>query len=162
MIRTIFLLFVALLIAALAALNWATLSTSTDVSLGITTVHAPLGLIMLALTVALAIVFAVYVLYLQGTALMDTRRQTRELQAQRTLADKAEASRLTELRAHLDARLTDLQAALVRRIEESDNDTAAQLGQIEDRINRTTGETPPVVVTPAAAQASERRDPGFF
>ena len=53
-LRTLILLLVVLAIGALAALNWPTLSAPTVVSLGLTTVQAPLGLIMLALTALLA------------------------------------------------------------------------------------------------------------
>ena len=136
MIRTLLLLVVALLIAALAALNWTALSTNTDVSLGVTTVQAPLGLIMLALTVILAIFFVVYVLYLQSTVLLETRRHGRELQAQRELADKAEASRFTELRAYLETRMAGMQSMLASRMEQSDNTIAAHIGQLEDRMGR--------------------------
>ena len=136
MIRTLLLLVVALLIAALAALNWTALSTNTDVSLGVTTVQAPLGLIMLALTVILAIFFVVYVLYLQSTVLFETRRHGRELQAQRELADKAEASRFTELRAYLETRMAGMQSMLASRMEQSDNTIAAHIGQLEDRMGR--------------------------
>jgi len=154
MARTISLLVIAVLIVLLAALNWTTLATPTLISLGITSVNAPLGLIMLGLTVLLAIFFVAYVLTLQGSVLMDTRRHNREMQAQRDLADKAEASRLADLRASLDAQLQQhaldnrvgreslvtridrLEQALQQRIEQSDNSTAAYMGQIEDRVSR--------------------------
>ena len=45
-----------------------------------------------------------------GAVLLETRRHTKEMAAQRELADKAEASRFTELREHLNnetARLTE-------------------------------------------------------
>ncbi len=162
MIRTILLLVVALLIAALAALNWTALSTSTDVSLGVTTIQAPLGLIMLALTVILAIFFVVYVLYLQSTVLMETRRHGRELQAQRELADKAEASRFTELRSYLETRIASLQSALAARIEQSDNTTAAHVGQLEDRLSRVAGGSEPITLTPVISRDEGRQDPNVF
>ena len=56
-VRTAFLFLVVLLIAALAFLNWGVLSSSSGVSLGFTTVSAPLGLIMLGLTAVLAVFF---------------------------------------------------------------------------------------------------------
>ncbi|MCZ2495200.1 LapA family protein [Xylophilus sp. Kf1] len=154
MARTISLLVVALLIVLLAALNWTTLATPTLISLGVTSVTAPLGLIMLALTVLLAIFFVAYVLTLQGSVLFETRRHTKEMQAQRDLADKAEASRLAELRTSVDAQLQQhaldanlsrdslltridrLEQSLAQRLEQSDNTTAAYLGQIEDRMSR--------------------------
>jgi hypothetical protein len=154
MARTLSLLIIALLIVLLAALNWTTLATPTLISLGVTSVTAPLGLIMLGLTVLLAIFFVAYVLTLQGSVLLETRRHTKELQLQRDLADKAEASRLAELRTSVDAQLQQhaldarlsrdgvltridrLEAALAQRIEQSDNSTAAYMGQIEDRLAR--------------------------
>lgn len=154
MARTISLLVIALLIVLLAALNWTTLVTPTLISLGVTSVTAPLGLIMLGLTVLLAILFVAYVLTLQGSVLMETRRHNRELQNQRDIAEKAEASRLAELRVSMDAQLQQhaldmrvardgllqridrLQQGFEQRMEQSDNSTAAYMGQIEDRLHR--------------------------
>ena len=144
-LRSIVLLLTVLAIAALAALNWATLATPSMVSLGVVVFEAPLGLIMLALTTLLGVFFIAYVLALHGSVLMETRRHTKELQAQRELADKAEASRFTELRAFLDAqhqqahatllaRLDELEAHLAARATESDNATAAYVGQLEHQL----------------------------
>ncbi len=143
--RTIILLLVVAAIAALAALNWYTLSAMTVVSFGVMTLEAPLGLIMLGLTVLLAAFFLFYMLSLQGSVLMDTRRHTKEMQAQRELADKAEASRFTELRAFLEGqnqrsqgelmgRLELLESRVAARVQESGNSTAAYVGQLEDQM----------------------------
>ncbi len=143
--RTILLLLVVAAIAALAALNWYTLSAMTVVSFGVMTLEAPLGLIMLGLTALLAVFFLAYVLSLQGSVLMDTRRHTKEMQAQRELADKAEASRFTELRSFLEAqnqrsqselmgRLDVMESRVAARAQESDNSTAAYLGQLEQQM----------------------------
>ncbi|WPB58544.1 LapA family protein [Xylophilus sp. GOD-11R] len=154
MARTISLLVIALLIVLLAVLNWTTLASPTLISLGITSVTAPLGLIMLGLTVLLAVLFVAYVLTLQGSVLMENRRHNRELQSQRELADKAEASRITEMRSALDlqlqqqsidlrnvrdgllARIDRLEQTVDARLDQTDNTTAAYLGQIEDRMTR--------------------------
>ena len=143
--RTIILLLVVAAIAALAALNWYMLSAMTVVSFGVMTLEAPLGLIMLGLTVLLAAFFLFYMLSLQGSVLMDTRRHTKEMQAQRELADKAEASRFTELRAFLEGqnqrsqgelmgRLELLESRVAARVQESGNSTAAYVGQLEDQM----------------------------
>ena len=110
-LRSIVLWVTVLAIAALAALNWPALAAPSLVSLGIVVFEAPLGLIMLGLTGLLGIFFIVYVLSLQGSVLMETRRHTKEMQVQRELADKAEASRFTELRAFLDAQHQQAHAA---------------------------------------------------
>jgi hypothetical protein len=153
-LRTGVLLVVVLFIAALAALNWGLLATPQPISLGVTHVTAPLGLIMLGLTALLGALFVAYVIYLQGSVLLETRRHTKELQAQRDLADKAEASRFTDLRNYLEAqaqastqrqgehsasllgRIEQLENALKARADQSDNTTAAHVGQLEDRLER--------------------------
>ena len=143
--RTLVLLLIVAATAALAVLNWTALSEPSPISLGVTTVDAPLGLIMLGLTVLLGVFFIAYVLSLQGSVLLDTRRHTKEMQAQRELADKAEASRFTELRAFLEnqhqqtqsqlmARLDALESHLAARAQQSDNSTAAYVGQLEQQL----------------------------
>lgn len=153
-LRTAVLLVVVLLIAALAALNWSVLAAPTPMSIGFMQVAAPLGLIMLGLTALLGILFVAYVVYLQTTVLLETRRHTKEMQAQRDLADRAEASRFTELRNFLEAqenahmaRNAERHAALLARVEQletmikvrsdqTDNTLAAHIGQLEDRFDR--------------------------
>jgi hypothetical protein len=67
------------------------------------------------------------------------------MQAQRELADKAEASRFTELRAFLEHqhtqghsallnRLDNMETRLAARAQESDNTTAAYVGHLEQRL----------------------------
>jgi uncharacterized integral membrane protein len=97
-LRSLFLLLILALVTAFTALNWSVFMADTPLSLGVTTLHAPLGLIMLGLLVFVVAYGLVYVLYLQTNVLMDTRRNAKELQTHRELADKAEASRFTELR----------------------------------------------------------------
>ena len=144
-LRSFVLFLVVLAIAALAALNWPALAAPTVVSLGLTTFEAPLGLLMLGLTTLLAIFFVAYVLSLQGSVLLETRRHTKEMQVQRELADRAEASRFTELRHFLEiqqgqahttllARMDSLEKRLTTRIEESNNATAAHVGQLEHQL----------------------------
>ncbi|NMM77527.1 Signal transduction histidine kinase [Acidovorax sp. SRB_14] len=144
-LRTFFLLLTVAAIALLAALNWNTLAAPSPVSLGLVSFTAPLGLLMLGLTVLLGVFFVAYVLSLQGTVLMDARRHAKEMQVQRELADKAEASRFTELRQYLEthhsqaqsalwARLDALDARIAARMLESDNSTAAYVGQLEQQL----------------------------
>ena len=144
-LRTLFLLLIIAAIAALAVLNWGELTAPSLMSLGVVSIEAPLGLIMLGLTALLGVFFIAYVLSLQGSVLLDTRRHSKEMTAQRELADKAEASRFTELRAFLEtqhqqvqsqliARLDTLEARLAARAQESDNSTAAYVGQLEQQL----------------------------
>jgi uncharacterized protein YlxW (UPF0749 family) len=140
-IRTLLVLLGIALIAAFSALNWPAFTTPAPLNLGLSTVEAPLGLAMLGLVVFITLAFAIYVAVWQASILMETRRHAKELQAQRTLADQAEASRFTELRGVLHAELEQLeqriaatQAALRSEIRESTNSLAAMLGEMDDRM----------------------------
>lgn len=136
MIRALVFFLVLVLVGLFALINWPAFSALTTLSLGFTTVEAPLGLIMLGFIVFLCVLFTVWVISLQAASLMESRRQTKELQAQRDLADKAEASRFTELRTELMARLDRLQTDSRTAIEQNANSVAAQIGELEDRLER--------------------------
>ena len=151
-------LFAALVFVGLfALLNWTAFAAVTPLSLGFTTVQAPLGLIMLGVVVFTALLFTVWAISMQASALMEARRQTRELQVQRDLADKAEASRFTELRGFVAQEIsnitqsTELARTMVMNsidrlqtetrlsLEESSNTLSAYIGQLEDRLERDHG-----------------------
>jgi hypothetical protein len=153
-LHTLLLLLVLAAIAAFAALNWSVFITPTELSLGFTAVQMPLGLVMLGLLFFLAALFLVYIVYLQGSALLETRRHSRELLANRELADRAEASRFTELRSLLEeglkkqidlnaeskssilARVDQLERDLRSFVEQSGNTLAAYIGELEDRLEK--------------------------
>lgn len=157
--RTVFLIIAILAVAAFAALNVDEFTRTSVLSLGFTTIKVPLGLVMLLLLVIAVVMFLASTLYMQSANLLETRKYARELSTQRELADKAEASRFTELRAYLDAqtattlsreaanatvmaeRLSRTQAALLLRIEQSDGATAAYIGQLQDSLERKNGHT---------------------
>ena len=115
-----------------AVVNWTAIMTPVTISLIATDVQAPLGFILLSFTALTTVLFLSYVVYLQTTVMFDARRHTKELAAQRDLADKAEASRFTDLRGHLDAEFRKL----ADQIEQSGNSTAASIGELEDRLER--------------------------
>jgi hypothetical protein len=148
---------VLVLLAALSLfslLNWSAIVTPTTISLGFTTARAPLGLALLAGFGLLTATFFVFAMYQQATALVEARRFARDLHAQRAVADKAEASRFTDLRGYLEAelralnegaatahaetkaRLGRLEEGLVARLGEVTNGLAAHLGEVEDKIDR--------------------------
>jgi hypothetical protein len=137
-LRNVLLLVVLVAVAVFAALNWSVIMAPTTLSLGFAEVQAPLGLVLLGVIALLSVLFLAYVVYLQSSVLLEARRHARELQASRELADQAEASRFTELRAHLDTRLTDIE-----------NSVSAQLGELRDRLDRAspTPTPPPAPVT---------------
>ena len=136
MFRALVFFLVLVAVGLFALVNWEAFNAPTPLSLGVTTVQAPLGLIMLGLVVFLCLLFTVWVISLQASSLLEARRQTKELQAQRDLADKAEASRFTELRTELLARLDRQQSELRMAIEQHGNAVTAHLGELEDRLER--------------------------
>jgi uncharacterized integral membrane protein len=153
-LRTLLLIALILLIAAFVALNFESILQPTTLYLGVASVQAPLGLVMLGMLVAVLVVFLLALVYFQTTHLMEVRRITREAAEQRTLADKAEASRFTELREFLrteiqatatrDAELSgqlirkmdSVREALATTIEQTGNGISANLGELEDRLER--------------------------
>lgn len=153
-VRSMILVMVLAAIAAFAVLNWGVFITPTTLSLGVADVQAPVGLVMLGLLVFLTALFLVFVVYMQTSVLMDTRRHAKELHANRELANQAEASRFTELRAYLEAelakqaslnaeskeailaRLDRLEQDLRDTVEQSGNTLTAYIGELEDRLER--------------------------
>lgn len=153
-LSTLLLLLVLTAIAAFAALNWNVFITPTELSLGFTTTQIPLGLVMLGLLIFVTALFLLFVLYLQTSALLETRRQSRELKASRELADQAEASRFSELRDVIEAeflklknqhaasqseeiaRTEQLEKNLRSATEQSGNTLAAYIGELEDRLEK--------------------------
>lgn len=142
-IRTILVLVVSGLLALFTVVNWSTFVTPTHLSLVVTSVDAPLGLVMLGFTVALAAVLLGYALKVQINALSDSRRQSQELRRLRELAEQAEASRFTELRKYLDQELASLrqaQQSVAERLHEeitvATNTLSACIGEVDDRLER--------------------------
>jgi uncharacterized integral membrane protein len=151
-LRTILIVLVCTALTIFAAINWHAFTTPTSLSLIFTTVQAPLGLILLGAMVLLAALFLIYVLYLQSSVLLETRRYTREIQVQRELAERAETSRIHELRVLLEnqlhglteqseqckleltARLDRVESELRRSIEDSQNALAAALAEMDDHL----------------------------
>jgi uncharacterized integral membrane protein len=151
-LRSLFLLLVLAAIGVFAALNWSVIMMPTELNLVLATVQAPLGLVMLGLMVFLLAIFLVYLVYLQTTVLLDSRTHAKELQANRRLADQAEASRFTELRSFLETelksiavnqqaaqlatseRVAQLEQALMLALEQNSNSLAASIGEVDDKL----------------------------
>ncbi len=142
------------LLTVFTALNWTAFTTPTTLSLLFAEVQAPLGLIMLGVAGAFSTLFLFYILFQQAGIILEARHYAKELKSQRELADKAEASRFTEMRTFLDAELRKLEAQgaastreLGARIEgleqqvtdklaESTRTLSAYVGEVEDKLDR--------------------------
>ena len=142
------------LIAGFGALNVDEFTRTSTLNLGFTNMQLPLGLVMAVLVIAILLIFLVTTLYMHSTNLIETRKYAKQLSAQRELADKAEASRFTELRrymesqaalatnqgndtiAAIDRRIMQTEKLLLQRLEQTDNSNAAYWGQHDDALMR--------------------------
>jgi hypothetical protein len=152
--RFAFMLVLFILLGGFVALNWAEFIATSTLSVGFTTLQAPLGLIMLGVLIMVAGLFIVYALYLHAAELLRTRRLHKDMEVQKNLVEKSESSRFTELRAFMDEQFAlqrqrdaETLAAVKTRsaanmqddrtwMEEVHNGLSAQLGQLEDRLDR--------------------------
>jgi len=152
-VRLVILLLVLIAIAVFTAANWGTFIEPTTLSLVFTTVEAPLGLIMLGITIMVTLLFFGYAIYLQTSVLVEARQHARELKAQRNLADQAEVSRFTALQGLMEAefrkteerftrthttllqRLDQIEGNLRTSVEQAGSTLAAYLGEIDDRLD---------------------------
>ncbi|MFL9923860.1 LapA family protein [Herbaspirillum lusitanum] len=152
--RTTFLVAILALIAIFAAINWTAFLAPTSLSLIFTEFQAPLGVVMLGIVILLTAVFLLYILALQTSVLFENRRLTKQLESQRDLADQAERSRFTDLRGYLQSeleqlnrrqteqqtllatRLDQLQKDIHLRVQQTENAVAAQVGELDDRLQR--------------------------
>lgn len=141
-------------LAAFVFANWNVFNTPTTLSLLFSEVYAPLGVVLLGFIAVITILFLSFIVYMQMSGLIETRRYSRELQTQRQLADQAEASRFTELRGiiegevgKLTARQIERESALLARIdglehqlrttiEQQANSVSALVGEVADQVER--------------------------
>ncbi len=105
--RLIFIVVAILLVAGFAALNWSEFNHPAPLSFGILMMEAPLGVVLLTLLGITLAVFLVSSAAQESRHVLEHRRSARALETQRDLADKAEASRFTDLRQHMDTHLRD-------------------------------------------------------
>jgi uncharacterized integral membrane protein len=169
--RLIFIVVAILLLAGFSALNWSEINRSVPLSFGVITAQAPLGSILLGLLVLTLAVFLISSATQEARYLMEHRRHAKALEAQRVLADTAEASRFTDLRQHLDTHLrenrqreaiaaTEFEKAMVQsqrelrtELEQMSRALVARLGEIDSRLERF---NPPVDVNARPADVPLR------
>jgi uncharacterized integral membrane protein len=160
-LRTVLIVFALGALALFTAINWSAFIAPTTLSMIFASVEAPLGLVLLGIFVLLAALFLIYVVYLQSSVLLETRRHNRELHSQRELADHAEISRIQDLRSFLETRLKTLgqqtersqaetsakldrlESELRQSIEQCQNSLAASMAEIDDRLEHSAGESQP-------------------
>ena len=148
------LLIALILLGVFTIANWSLFVAPATLDLLVFSVQGPLGLVLLGVTCVFIALFAIYALSLRANALVDERRRTRELEAQRTLAENAEASRFTALKADLEqqcaalrgsidqarsqvlARTDALEASIARSMNDTANGLFANIAQVDDKLDR--------------------------
>jgi hypothetical protein len=126
-IRTLSIVVALFAIGAFVALNWSAITMSTTLSLGVTTIEAPLGFVMLALLTLFTVLFIAFVVYSRTSGFFKERNHSREMKETQELADNAETSRFTELRELLEPELkrhadlySETTATVMARLEQLD------------------------------------------
>ena len=153
-LRSLSITFALVALAVFALMNWAAFTASTTLHLGFAEVQAPLGLIMLVVTGLFSALFLIYIVFQQAGVILEARRYAKELKSHRELADKAEASRFTEMRTYLEGELRKIEAQnaagtreLGQRIErleqqlqdklaESTRVLSAYVGEVDEKLDR--------------------------
>jgi len=138
--KSILLVIAILLVAGFAAMNWAEIIRPASLWIGPVIMDAPMGAILLALLGITLVLFLASTAAMRTQSLIDYRHHQKSLEAQRELADKAEASRFTDLRQHLDTNLRELRER--DRLAATEGDKARLEHQREirtqlEQINRT-------------------------
>ena len=150
--RLLFIIVAILLVAGFAAQNWPEFQRTSPLIFGVVVSNAPLGLILLGVLSLSLLVFLISSVAQESRHLFEHRRYAKTLEAQRDLADKAEASRFTDLRQHIDTHLresrqreavagTEFEKAMVQsqrelrtQVEQINRTLATQLAELESRL----------------------------
>ena len=147
--RTIVLVIVLVLLAIFALLNTNSLMFPHTISLGfVTYTKVPMGLILLILAVALALLFYFWAGISNLKAQADTAKLLRDMESLRSSLDSKEGSRFAQLQTHIDNRLNVLSDrksggedlnVLTTRLDHLQNDVNIQLAQMDDYLKSKLG-----------------------
>jgi hypothetical protein len=149
MLAVLLLLLSWVCVGLFAFLNWTLFTNVTELSLGLTTVYAPLGVVMLGVVAGMGLILLGWVIASQAKMLLEKRRHLKELNTHRELVEQAESSRFTKLHdmfgvqlAQLSQSHNEMRNAVAHKLQESTNTVCAQLDQLQDRLERNTEKGP--------------------
>ena len=159
--RLLFIVLAIVLVGGFAAQNWQQVMTTSTLDFGIVRTEASLGGILLGALAITLLVFLVSSAIQESRHLIEWNRHSKALQAQRDLADRAEASRFTDLRQHIDATLretrqresitsSEFEKAMLQsqremraQLEQMNRTLATRFGELEGRIDGRLHDTRP-------------------
>ena len=131
------------LVGAFTGINWHLLAMPAHFNFLLGSTDIPIGMVLAGLILSLGLTFGVYFGVWQHRVINDYRRQSQDLQAQRSLADDAESSRFTALSALMKNELTKLEQHLALALEalrgevhSTENSISATLAEMDDRKRR--------------------------
>ena len=138
------LIFIGLMFVAIFAVaNWTLLTASATLNFLLFTVEGPFALILFSAIMLFGVLFAVYALTLRTSALLETRRHMKDLEAQRAVAETAEASRLAALTTQMQqefaavrAAIDDVEQRFATRMDDTANAVFASVGEVDDKLDR--------------------------
>jgi len=150
--RLLFIIVAIVLVAGFAAQNWNEIQRTAPLNFGVIIADAPMGMILLGVLLLSLLVFLISSAAQESRHLIEHRRYAKTLETQRDLADRAEASRFTELRQHIDTlrdnrlreptagpefekSMLQSQRELRSQLEQMNRTLAAQLTELESRLD---------------------------
>jgi hypothetical protein len=131
-LKSLLILAAAGLTGLFIVLNLKVFAAPAKLNLVLTQAEVPVGAIMLMLFAVALVVLWILVSGWQGTLLAEFRRQAKELEVQRQLAESAEASRFTELGTLIREEVAKLRTEL----QDTEHSIAATLGEMDDRLRK--------------------------
>lgn len=134
--RTVLLVLAILVVAGFAAQNWPEFTRPSTLNFGVTQASVPLGLLLLGALAVVLLVFVATTAAMHSRNLVETRQHARALHAQRELAEKAEASRFTDLRQVLDAHLRETRQRESIQNSEMERTMARQHGELRNHLEQ--------------------------
>jgi uncharacterized integral membrane protein len=175
--RLVYIVLAAVIVCGIAALNWPEVTRTTHLNFGVAAADAPLGAILFGAFLLTLVIFLLSSAVTESRHMLLWNRHNRELQAQRDLAERAEASRFTDLRQHMDNTLRETRQRdtvtsrefeksmlqshreLRTHLENMSRALMARLGEIESRVGgvRTSDDGASVNARLADARAAETR-----
>lgn len=131
--RGILLTVVVLLGVLFAAVNWSTLTTPLPVNLLFGTVEVPVGLVLLLVVLALALVFFTGALFDRAGQLREIRRLEKQLEKARAQLDARRLEEIAEVRDAVQAWGTSLERRVDERVGEAETSLRGALTDAEAR-----------------------------
>ncbi len=111
---------IVLLILGVVLLNWNLVTQTTPVNLFVTTVNLSLPLLLLIGMVIVAVLYFATLGRIRMEAAIESRELHRELDRARRTAEKAEESRIADLRGYLDREIPQMELKLDQVLDRLD------------------------------------------